>query len=659
MAEPIAPPALLQANQPRLNLVRHLAWLKDESGSLSREQVAARSDFVPLQDNLSLGFTKAVVWLRFDVQAGPQAPTQWILEVANALFDDVRLYAPSADGAYTEHRSGEDLARGQWEIDYRNPSFHIRIDVPQVQRYYLRIWSRNAISAPIELWHPQAFAAATRDEAFNYGIFYGVYGLILIFHLFFWYWTKESLSGWYVAYVVINCLGAAISAGYLQRQTGLPGNVSDALLAVMLCLPLGISNTFTLIQLELSTVMPRFSRIYQRVTWGICIATILLASSVNYGAGVGPAQMATLVCIAILIPIGIWLAWRGHRPARFFLFAFGLFYAAVVLRFSRNLGYLPANAWTEYGIQVGSLMHMVVMSLAITGRYNQIKRDMLASQAALNESLEMQVSERTAKLVAEIARREQQEIETRRALDVELRARLEQHNFVAMVSHEFRTPLAIINTVTQQLARQLDGPSEKSLQRCTNIRAATQRMTDMMDEFLSADRVGAALQVNLRLFEPGQFMNALVAEWEGERLELQCDHLPASFTADTALLRVALRNLIANALQHSPANAPVRMTVHGTPDGGLAISVADQGVGIPEDEMPRLFQKYFRGRSSQGQPGAGLGLYLVESIAVMHGGNVRVESEIGKGTTFVLTLRGMQTAGRRLTDPKVQATGDA
>jgi signal transduction histidine kinase len=101
---------------------------------------------------------------------------------------------------------------------------------------------------------------------------------------------------------------------------------------------------------------------------------------------------------------------------------------------------------------------------------------------------------------------------------------------------------------------------------------------------------------------------------------------------------VALRNLIANALQHSPANAPVRMTVHGAPDGGLAISVVDQGVGIPEDEMPRLFQKYFRGRGSQGQPGAGLGLYLVESIAVMHGGTVRVESEIGRGTTFVLTL---------------------
>jgi signal transduction histidine kinase len=207
-----------------------------------------------------------------------------------------------------------------------------------------------------------------------------------------------------------------------------------------------------------------------------------------------------------------------------------------------------------------------------------------------------------------------------------------------MVSHEFRTPLAIINTVTQQLARQLDAPRDKNLQRCANVRAATQRMTDMMDEFLSADRVGGALRLNMGLFEPRQFMNALVAEWEGERLELVCDHLPDSFTGDAALLRVAVRNLIANALQHSPVASPVRIALQGTPDRGLEISVTDQGAGIPEDELPKLFQKYFRGRGSQGQPGAGLGLYLVESIAALHGGSVRVVSEVGRGSTLVMTL---------------------
>jgi signal transduction histidine kinase len=650
---PATPPAQLQANLRRLNLVQHLAWLKDESGTLTRDDVAARHDFVPLKDNLSLGFTNAVVWLRFDLQAGPLAPARWILEVGNALLDDVRLYSPQADGSYVEHRSGENLARSQWEIDYRNPSFYVEIAPPLTQRYYVRLWTRNAVSTAVEIWQPEAFAAATREESFNYGMYYGIYALIFIFSLFFWYWTGERIGGWYAGYVILNCLGAAMSAGYLQRQAGLPGYLSDALLAAMLCLPLAISNTFTLMQLELTSLMPRFSRIYQRVTWVLSIATLLLALSISYGAGVVPAQMASLLCIGILVPIGIWLAWHGHRPARFFLFAFGPFYVAVVLRYLRNLGYLPPSVLTEYGIQMGSLFNMVVISLGITARYNRNRLDMLASQTALSESLEIKVAQRTATLKAEMTRREQQEIETRRALSVEVQARLEQHNFVAMVSHEFRTPLAIINTVTQQLARQLDAPREKSLQRCANIRGATQRMTDMIDEFLSADRVGTALCLNLGPFEPRQFMNALIAEWEGDHLQLTCADLPSSFMGDAALLRVAVRNLIANALKHSPVSAPVRITVHGTQASGLEISVIDQGVGIAEDELPKLFEKYFRGRASQTDSGAGLGLYLAENIATLHGGSVRVQSEVGHGSTFVLAIPELSVQEQRMAERRI------
>jgi signal transduction histidine kinase len=370
--------------------------------------------------------------------------------------------------------------------------------------------------------------------------------------------------------------------------------------------------------------------------------TSLAVLTGHYAVGVGVAQMASLASIATLLPVVVYLAWRGHKPARFFLMAFGIFYVAVVLRYFRNLGYLPPMFVTEYGVPISALLHMVIMSLGITGRYNQIKRDMLASQAALNQSLEGLVSERTAKLVAEITRREEQETETRRALDVEVQARLAQHNFVAMVSHEFRTPLAIINTVAQQLARKLDAPREKSLQRCTNIREATQRMTDMMDEFLAADRVGTALHINPAPFAPRQFISALVAEWKGGQLEMVCNDLPASFTGDTALIRVALRNLIANALQHSPPTVPVRIMVDGTPDGGLSIRVADEGSGIPEDEIPKLFQKYFRGRLAQGKPGAGLGLYLVESIVVLHGGTVQVSSAVGNGSRFAMQLPSYQ-----------------
>jgi signal transduction histidine kinase len=633
-------PVTLGADSTRLNLSRHVSWFKDAGGALSLGEVRQRGNFIPLGRELSEGFTSAAVWLRFDVAIAPPpaAGATWILEVANALLDDVRLYVPQRDGSYLELRSGEDVPRASWPVDFRNPSFQVQIDGAAPQRFYLRISSRNALSTSVLLWQSERFATATRDEAFNYGIFYGVYSLILVFHLFFWIVTREQLGGWYVPYVAINFFGAAISTGHLQRLTGMTGTTSDMLLGVMLCMPLAISNTFTLLQLELATVMPRFVQIFQPLTWAIGVGLSLAVIAGYYGAAVGTAQLIMLPCIVLLIGLGVYLAFYGHRPARFFLFAFGFFYVAVVLRFLRNLGILEPSLLTEYSVPVGALLHMVVMSLGITGQYNQIKREKLIAQAALNESLEAQVLERTTSLVEEICRRELSENQARQALQVEIQARQEHQDFIAMVSHEFRTPLAIINTVTQQVASSLDVTATKNSVRCNDIRDATKRMSDMMDEFLTLDRLGGDLKTRISIFSPEELLRAISKEFPMQRLETCYVDLPVEIHGDSELLRIAIRNLIDNALRYAPPDTAVKFLAQGTGDGGVLIAVEDAGAGIASDEIPKLFQKYFRGRAAQSKPGAGLGLYLVERIARLHGGSVRVENEPGMGCRFVFVL---------------------
>jgi signal transduction histidine kinase len=635
-------PVVLSAEAARVNLTEHITWLKDADGTVTLEEARQRSDFVPLHKELSEGFTSATIWLRFDVQPDTKASTR-ILEVTNALLDDVRLYSPQRDGRYREQRSGENVPRTAWPVDYRSPSFAIQIEGDAPQRYYLRIESRNALSTSILLWNPGTFATATRDEAFNYGVFYGVYILILVFHLFFWFVTRERLGGWYVPYVAINFVGAAISTGHFQRLTGVPGLASDMLLGVMLCMPLAISNTFVLVQLELASVMPRFARIYLPLMWSLGIGLSFIVVAGHFGVGVASAQAITLVCIVLLIAVGIHLALRGHRPARFFLFAFGIFYAAVALRYLRNLGILEPSVMTEYSVPVGALLHMIVMSLGITGQYNNIKHEKLAAQSALNESLEAQVQERTVTLMDEIARREKSENEAHHALDVMVRARQEQQDFVTMVSHEFRTPLAIINTVTQQLAGNLDAPRDRSLERCADIRDSTRRMTDMIDEFLSYDRLGGEFRLSLRPIDPKHLAHLVAEEFDASRLRIEDECHVGEIVCDVELLRVALRNLLANALRHSPTGLPVHLITRGAVNDCVVFEVKDAGSGIPADEIPRLFQKYFRGRGSLEKPGAGLGLYLVERIAGLHGGTVNVDSTPGKGSSFKLYIPSVST----------------
>ena len=143
----------------------------------------------------------------------------------------------------------------------------------------------------------------------------------------------------------------------------------------------------------------------------------------------------------------------------------------------------------------------------------------------------------------------------------------------------------------------------------------------------------------------------VVAEWPSHLIELIATAVPPTLLCDWKLLQVALRNLISNGLRHSPPDQPLRLWVHGQPGGGVHIEINDAGSGIPDDELARVFQKYFRGRGSLGKPGAGLGLYLVERIAQLHGGSVTVQSTPDHGSRFSLNLPGVQALTRPTFDP--------
>lgn len=164
----------------------------------------------------------------------------------------------------------------------------------------------------------------------------------------------------------------------------------------------------------------------------------------------------------------------------------------------------------------------------------------------------------------------------------------------------------------------------------------------MLHEFLSLDRLDSDLRVlHLVTCNPRDIIDSAAAESIPERIALHCDHLPDQFSCDMPLLRVTIDNLLTNALHYSPADSPISLSARGLSDGAVEIAVADAGPGIAEDELAKVFNRYFRGRAFKTRSGAGLGLYLVDHIARLHGGSVRVESAPGQGARFVLLLPGV------------------
>ena len=622
-----------------LDAAGHLAWLRDDSGKLTLEDVRAHDGFQPLSGSLNDGHAPAAVWLRFDVRPEADAPAHWILEVANALIDDVRLYVKDDNDRYVEHRSGDNLPRWQWEIDCRNPAFHVRFDTPGLRRFYLRLWIHGAVSVPVRLWQAEAFDTESRNDSFIYGIFYGICGLVLLFHLGAHAFTRERINAWFAFYLALYGVSTAIASGHFQQITLWHGPQLDLILALTVCISLGVSTTFALLQMDTGTVMPRFTRFFQLILWGSAIACALWVLLGHFDAGAKAAQMLMLLAMVILLAIGVRLALRRHRPARYFLLVFGIVYAAVMARYLRELGLVAPSALGEYGIALATLIHTIAVSLNISRRSDELKRTKLAEQASLNMELEVQVAARTSELTAEIATRAALERELREALVTVTAARQQQRDFVAMVSHEFRTPLTIIDTSAQRIAGTAQASLEATRVRCGNIRVATRRMTQLMDEFLSLDRLDGDLRdLKPESCDPRELVERIAAEFLQARLGVHFSDLPSRISCDISLLRIALDNLLANALRYSPAGAPVSLSARGLADGAVEFIVANEGASIHDDELPMLFQRYFRGRASKTQSGAGLGLYLVDHIARLHGGTVRVESTPENRTLFILLL---------------------
>lgn len=632
-----AEPLRLDGQAPVMDASGHLERLIDPDGALDVSHAASAEGWEALPGSLSAGFTPATIWLRLPVQVDKVMHGGWMLRLSNSLLDDVRIYVGHGGGWTMLGRSGEDVARRKWPVDYRSPVIQFNPSQPGAYVILVRLQSKNAMATRLEVWQRLAFDNQSRREGLLFGLYFGFYLLLICAHAAFWLVTRAPMSGLFLAYIGNCVFNEVLSLGLVQQLTGLPVGWSDRLLGVGIAISLPVALRVAFRQLNLQALYPRAVRWLDGVFWGIAAICSTLIVTGHYGAGMQPVQALGLLVIVCFTLLAAYLLRRGWRPARFFALAFGVFYLGVLIAFLRNLGVLPVNAFTEYVSTLGTMLHMLLLSLFIVGRYERRRRVRELQQANLaadlarqhSHWLEREVALRTAEMQSEIERRVALEGELRTSLEKERQMAVEQRDFVAMVSHEFRTPLAIITTSAQQLGRNLAAPLEKSLARCANIRNAATRLLALVDEYLTDDRMREPrAELRLSRCDLPALLQDLASEYPPGRVQCEYDTAVKTLDCDAGMLRIALRNLLANADRHCTEGETVTITVHDDGDM-LRIAVSNPGTGIPAAEQERLFQKYYRGQNAMRHPGAGLGLYLVSSIAERLGGSVTLEASGG------------------------------
>ena len=219
-----------------------------------------------------------------------------------------------------------------------------------------------------------------------------------------------------------------------------------------------------------------------------------------------------------------------------------------------------------------------------------------------------------------------------------------REEFASLATHQLRTPITTINAYTDLLAETKLLPEQ--LEELKAIKEASRSLNDLVNSMLNVSRIESGkLDVSPEPIYLPDILASVIKQFTPEatvkHLSLQAqytDNIP-SISADKKLLTAICNNLLSNALKYTPANGTVSVKVSKDLND-LTLSVADTGIGIPADDQPKIFTKFYRANNVQqaNAPGTGLGLHIVQAILKQVGGRIWFESTVGVGSTFYVSI---------------------
>ena len=596
--------------------------LVDAKGAFTFEQAeqVLRFDAATQQKNLSRSYSRDTFWLRFELPPNVFDQKDRWLELGPNFVDDIQLFfrEKGADGQWQSRQTG-DLFNSVSDLDYRNPVFILPAPTVETAGYevVIRVRSTSTVLLAATVWTPEEFLGhAARSTSF-WSFYFGlaalssllalVLALILRTHLL---WTATAFS---VAYVFV-----ASVQGYV-----------DWVLPV-LAIPLQHYATSVLILLSFAVLMWMSSEIVNlrqhlpsahkilMVACGVTLSLLVLIPLDLYSIAIKIKTAILLIAYTLFIysVLHIWI--RDKFP----LSTLALGISPIVCMVASLFGVFSAFGWIPFYQEV-----YVIWQYALVE----------------NMLLVLAIS------VYRIRKRQQEEFERQkltRDLAAEREASFNQRQFMGTVSHEFRTPLAIICAALENLQLSESDVDSPRLSRYQKIERATERLIQLTDTCLADARLSVG--ATALYLEPTDLMRllssaaSLVHISDAHQLVLTVNGDPEAVAAchcqvlvDSAMMRIAMSNVIDNAIKYSNGG-DIRIDC-SVSDAKVTVLICDQGTGIGTLEPDAIFQRYRRGSSSK--HGTGLGLLVAQQIANATGGSLKLLRSTAQGSCFEFTLK--------------------
>lgn len=581
----------------------------DAEGTLTVDAVTAEDEGWDDNGQQAFGYTRQVHWFRLHLLRPTQASGDWVLELGRPYVDDIRVYVGDGGKGWTEYRLGDHQPVASRPLASRLFAVPLALPADKPVTIMIRSQSTSATVLTASLWRPAAFAAQQSRDGLLFGVYYGALLVAVLFHFSIGLWIADRTHIIYAGFVLTQLVSYGFINGFAQlafeqswqylsdRAINIT-NFSGSLLATWLWTEiLQMRRNFPRLRIFYLGVMALYLFMLT-IGWGR-LYTDLAPLSFLLGMAVNVVTLATSARLLLGHPRQVTL-W-------FYLLAFVVVNLGLLTHTLSLIGMIPLYLLPENLFQVSSIAHIVFLSAGLFYRVRQLDQE--HSQA-----------------------REE-------AISASARAD-GQRSLVAMLSHEFRTPLSMIHSAAQMVRFREPRMATGSLERLDRIEGTARRLSALIDVFLASDALDQGkIVLNPRQGDLSVLVERVLAQFGNQARRIRVSPFPPiRLTADHDLLAVALRNCLANALNYSPPQSPVHLTLIQT-DEVVSLVVEDEGHGIAADELENIGTPYYRGQSSAGKAGSGLGISMVRTIIAAHGGAMTLESAPGAGTKITLSIK--------------------
>jgi len=641
-----------------VSLGGHMSILRDPTGALTIDDVTSNRPgirFEPIPSMLTEGYLKGAIWVRFSLSA-PAAPGPWLLQIERPLIQQVTLYVPGATERFVaadpihlhpEDGPGADANPALFPISVR----------PTESEYYIRFQSTTSITTSLNIWKQEGYEEYRRTDDWIMGIVIGAIGAMLLANLLFGIWLRDSLYLLYAVLLMESGLMTLFHMGYAPEifHSYEPQQIYRSW-GIIVCLYSIVMILFLARLFEFHRHLVWAWRISQGVAVlnGIALMFSIAGQYGEVGFLVSRLQQLSLLFVALLVSYML-LVRRQFQ----YLLPMVAFLGVITVLFAMQLLFTGANPFHLDGslsrfLAFGTLFHLVLLSAAIAKRTQLAERSLsaekdrvIAMAHSAERELAIKVREGTAELrkanaslKAEVDRRHLLEVKLRQSLDSVNDALVQQRDFVGLVSHEFRAPLAVIGAAAENLSHFAGADAGEIISRTARIRRTVRRMSLLIENILAGNRLdeGPAPTGALALIDFGEILLSIEDGLDDDaRKRVSFINGPeAMVMGDRYLLEIVVQNLIQNALKYSaPASAVI--VRQSTDRSTVLVEVRDRGTGIAPENRERIFAKYYRGAGHQAS-GSGLGLYIAREIARQHGGDLTLDASDATGSSFRLSL---------------------